>query len=307
MAVPVLLVTGFLGAGKTSAINHILRAPHGLRLAALVNDFGAINIDAELVGGSADGVVDLRNGCICCSLQGDMLRSIAGLLRRDPKPEGIVIETSGVSDPAEIVRSLLDPVIFKEAALEAVVCLADARALADGPMEDDALARSQLLAADFIALNKVDLVSPAELADVRARLARLKPNHVVFDITQGALPIEALLGTPAAPRHTPGNRLAAGVVTPRFESMSWTAGAPLSMQLFQAAIGRLAPRLVRAKGVLRFTGQANPMVFQMVGRRATLAAADPAAPAGSRLVLIAEAGALDQPAATAALEACLQT
>ena len=97
MPVPILLVTGFLGAGKTTVVNHLLAHAEGRRIAAVVNDFGAINIDAELIEGASDGVVSLANGCICCTLEGDLLRTLAALLRRDPRPEFIVIETSGVA------------------------------------------------------------------------------------------------------------------------------------------------------------------------------------------------------------------
>ena len=111
MPIPILLVTGFLGAGKTTLVNRILQQADGRRIAAVVNDFGAINIDAELIAGAEDGVVSLADGCICCSLEGDLLRTLANLLRRSPRPEAIVIETSGVADPEDIIRNLMDPVI----------------------------------------------------------------------------------------------------------------------------------------------------------------------------------------------------
>ena len=126
MPVPILLVTGFLGAGKTTVVNHLLAHAEGRRIAAVVNDFGAINIDAELIAGASDGVVSLSNGCICCSLEGDLLRTLAALLRRDPRPEFIVIETSGIADPSDIVRNLMDPLIWREAPLETVLCVVDA-------------------------------------------------------------------------------------------------------------------------------------------------------------------------------------
>ncbi|MBN8943988.1 MAG: GTP-binding protein [Rhizobiales bacterium] len=310
MAVPVLLVTGFLGAGKTTLINHLLTSADGRRLAAVVNDFGAINIDAELVAGAADGVVSLANGCICCSLQGDLLRTLSRLLRRDPPPDGIVIETSGVSDPAEIVQNLLDPVIWREAALEAVIALADARALTDDPaMLDDALCRSQIAAADIIVLNKADLVNPDELARARALLAPLRPERMIFDVTEGRIAPELAFGAePHAPRAPGTGTRAHGFSTPRFETMSWTAEAPLSLARFQAVIGKLSPKLVRAKGFVAFREQAGrPMLFQLVGERATLGPA----PAGHtdaapvRLVLIAENGKLDMDATRAMLEECI--
>src|SRR6201991_1437365 len=147
MSVPVVLVAGFLGAGKTTVVNHLLAHADGRRIAAVVNDFGAINIDAELIAGASDGVVSLSNGCICCTLEGDLLRTLATLLRRNPRPEYIVIETSGIADPADIVRNLMDPVIWQEAPLETVLCVFDATT-SPAKLHDDALLRSQLKAAD---------------------------------------------------------------------------------------------------------------------------------------------------------------
>jgi G3E family GTPase len=148
MPVPILLVTGFLGVGKTTLVNHVLAQAAGRRIAAVVNDFGAINIDAELIEGASDGVVSLANGCICCTLEGDLLRTLASLLRRTPRPDAIVVETSGVADPADIVRNLMDPVIFREAPLETVLCVVDAVGTVS---LDDELLRSQVQAADVVA------------------------------------------------------------------------------------------------------------------------------------------------------------
>src|SRR5258708_8285710 len=165
MPVPILLVTGFLGAGKTTIVNHLLAHADGRRIAAVVNDFGAINIDAELIAGASDGVVSLSNGCICCSLEGDLLRTLSTLLRRDPRPEYIVIETSGVADPSDILRNLLDPVILREAPLETVPCVMGA---ATPPAAlDDALMRSQLRVADIVALRKLDLPDAVAAAPMR--------------------------------------------------------------------------------------------------------------------------------------------
>jgi cobalamin biosynthesis protein CobW len=306
VAVPILLVTGFLGAGKTTLINQLLTEPGGRRLAAIVNDFGAINIDAELLAGATDGLVSLKNGCICCSLQGDLLRTLATILRRAPVPDGIVIETSGVSDPAEIVRALLDPVIWREAALDAVICVADARYLTDRPaLREDPLWQSQIRAADFVALNKTDLVSPAECAAVRAGLAGFKPDRVIFDVEQARVPPELLF---SAGLHQAGMAPGRAVFsTPRFESMTWRAPRALSLPRFQAAIGRLAGRVIRAKGILLFQEQpGRPMLFQLVGERATISPTAAGADGQPvRLVLIAENGSLQAEQTTALLESCL--
>ena len=193
MPVPILLVTGFLGAGKTTVVNHLLAHAEGRRIAAVVNDFGAINIDAELIAGASDGVVSLSNGCICCSLEGDLLRTLATLLRRDPRPEFIVIETSGIADPADIVRNLMDPVIWREAPLETVLCVVDATANAE--TLNDALLRSQLRAADIVALSKVDMADAAACAQLRDVIRAQRPAAVLVDAPQWRSP-----GGAAVPR-----------------------------------------------------------------------------------------------------------
>src|ERR1700722_6520298 len=174
MSVPVVLVAGFLGAGKTTVVNHLLAHAGGRRIAAVVNDFGAINIDAELITGASDGVVSLSNGCICCSLQSDLLRTLAALLRRDPRPEFIVIETSGVADPADIVRNLMDPLIWREAPLETVLCVV--AATTPEAMLADPLLRSQLRTADVVALTKLDLAGSAEVVAVRDAVRAVRPG-----------------------------------------------------------------------------------------------------------------------------------
>ncbi|TGD99438.1 CobW family GTP-binding protein [Methylobacterium nonmethylotrophicum] len=308
MSVPVVLVAGFLGAGKTTLVNALLRDPGGRRIAALVNDFGAIDVDADLLGLSNDGVVSLRNGCICCSLQGDLMRSLTRLLRRDPAPDAIVIETSGAADPAEIVRQLLDPVIFAATPLETVVTVVDARHLADRPdLFEDGLWRAQVAGGDLCVLAKTDLVDASDLARVRADLARHKPPRLTFDAP--ALPAADLLfsgeGRPPegrAPARLP--RLAAAADL--FESVSFTAQRPLSLPRFQAAVGRLAPRLLRAKGFVTFDHQPDrPMLFQLVGTRATLVPTAVTGDLAARLVLIARAGDLDRDRAAAWLDAAV--
>ncbi|MBR1193781.1 GTP-binding protein [Bradyrhizobium sp. AUGA SZCCT0160] len=307
MAVPVVLVAGFLGAGKTTVVNHLLAHAGGRRIAAVVNDFGAINIDAELITGAADGVVSLSNGCICCSLEGDLLRTLAGLLRRDPRPEFIVIETSGVADPQDIVRNLMDPVIWREAPLETVLCVVDATtSLA---RFDDALLRSQIRAADVIALSKVDLADAASHTPVRDAIRAIRPTAVLVDAPHGEVPMALLF--PSDPDRAPvprqpGQRRPA---TDRFEALSWTSERPLSLARLQAAINRLAPKLARAKGLFESVEQPGRlMLLQFAGGRATLAPGGPPA-AGmprTRMVFVAEIGVLSRAEIDGIMEGCIE-
>jgi len=306
MSVPVVLVAGFLGAGKTTVVNYLLAHAGGKRIAAVVNDFGAINIDAELITGAADGVVSLSNGCICCSLEGDLLRTLAGLLRRDPRPEMIVIETSGVADPMDIVRNLMDPLVWREAPLETVLCVVDAT----GPvtMLDDALLRSQVRAADVVALTKVDLVDAASCARVRDAVRAMRPAAVLVDAPHGEVPIALLfpgdVDRMPVPREPGPRRPAAD----RFETLSWTSERSVSLSRLQAAIGRLAPKLARAKGLFETLEQPGKlMVFQLAGGRATLApVATPAAGMPrTRIVFVAELGVLSREEIDGIMQGCV--
>ena len=308
MSVPVVLVAGFLGAGKTTVVNHLLAHAGGKRIAAVVNDFGAINIDAELIVGAADGVVSLSNGCICCSLEGDLLRTLAGLLRRDPRPEVIVIETSGVADPTDIVRNLMDPMIWREAPLETVLCVVDATTPV--AMLDDALLRSQIRAADVVALSKVDLADAANHARVRDAVRAMRPAVVIVDAPHGEVPAALLFPSdvdrvPPAPRE-PGRRRPA---MDRFETMSWTSEQPVSLARLRQAIDRLAPKLARAKGLFDTVEQpGKSMVFQFAGGRATLAPGGTRA-AGiprTRIVFVAEIGVLSRAELDGIMQGCIE-
>lgn len=307
MPVPILLISGFLGAGKTTLINRLLCEAQGRRLAAVVNDFGAINIDAALLSSVSEDAISLKNGCICCSLLGDLLQTLSMILRRDPAPDGIVIETSGVSNPAEIVRTLLDPVIWKEAALDAVICVVDARSLIDEPsMQDDALWQSQLAAADFIALSKTDLVSEAERHHLRARTLGRKADHAIYDMIAGRLPSEFLFSTDLNRAPTVASTVSK-LTRPAFQTMSWTSRVPLVMSRFQEVVNQHAGVLVRAKGFVTFVERPDEaMLFQLVGSRATITRA-PVRPPGAeaaQLVFIAKSGMLDQSVLTTSLDRC---
>jgi G3E family GTPase len=295
MIVPVLLVAGYLGAGKTTLLNHLLAHPGGRRIAAVVNDFGAIDIDAGLLGTVSDGVVSLKNGCICCSLQGDLLRTLASVIKRASPPDVIVIETSGISDPAEIIRNLMDPVIFKVAPLETVVTLVDARRVLDEPqLAQDALWRSQLRAADFVLLTKTDLLEGEERGQIVEIVGKHKPASVVFDVVEGVVAPDLLFSRTVtdvrpAPRPAPS-------VSEPFASVSWTSQSPLSLTRFQQVVSTLAARTLRMKGVLSFTEHSGqPMLFQCVGARATLSASPLPPPDGltAQLVLIGREGEID--------------
>ena len=173
--IPVTVLTGYLGAGKTTLLNRILSEPHGKRYAVVVNEFGEIGIDNELVIGADEEVFEMNNGCICCTVRGDLIRIIEGLMKRKGRFDAIIVETTGLADPAPVAQTFfVDEDVREAARLDAVVTVADAKWLAQR-LRDAPEAKNQIAFADVIILNKTDLVSPAELREVEARIRAINP------------------------------------------------------------------------------------------------------------------------------------
>ncbi|HMJ42062.1 MAG TPA: GTP-binding protein [Pseudolabrys sp.] len=173
--IPVTVLTGYLGAGKTTLLNRILSEPHGKKYAVIVNEFGEIGIDNELVVNADEEVFEMNNGCICCTVRGDLVRIIDGLMRRKGKFDAIIVETTGLADPAPVAQTFfMDEQVGARTRLDAVVTVADAKWLKDR-LKDAPEAKNQIAFADVILLNKTDLVTPAELSEVEARIRAINP------------------------------------------------------------------------------------------------------------------------------------
>ena len=173
--IPVTVLTGYLGAGKTTLLNRILSEPHGKRYAVVVNEFGEIGIDNELVIGADEEVFEMNNGCICCTVRGDLIRIIEGLMKRKGRFDAIIVETTGLADPAPVAQTFfVDEDVKTVARLDAVVTVADAKWLA-ARLRDAPEAKNQIAFADVIIINKTDLVTPAELREVEARIRAINP------------------------------------------------------------------------------------------------------------------------------------
>ena len=192
--IPVTVLTGYLGAGKTTLLNRILSEPHGKKFAVIVNEFGEIGIDNELVVNADEEVFEMNNGCICCTVRGDLVRIIDGLMRRKGKFDAIIVETTGLADPAPVAQTFfMDEAVGAKTKLDAVVTVADAKWLQDR-LTDAPEAKNQIAFADVIVVNKTDLVSPDELAEVEGRIRAINPYATLHRTQRAQVDIAAVLG-----------------------------------------------------------------------------------------------------------------
>jgi len=191
---PVTVLTGYLGAGKTTLLNRILSEQHGHKYAVIVNEFGEIGIDNDLIVGADEEVFEMNNGCICCTVRGDLIRIIEGLMKRKGKFDAIIVETTGLADPAPVAQTFfVDQEIADESRLDAIVTVADAKFLA-ARLKDAPEAKNQIAFADVVIVNKTDLVTPAEIEEVEARIRGINPYAKIHRAVKCNVPLDAVLG-----------------------------------------------------------------------------------------------------------------
>ena len=191
--IPVTVLTGYLGAGKTTLLNRILSESHGKRYAVIVNEFGEIGIDNDLIVESDEEIYEMNNGCVCCTVRGDLIRVVEGLMRRPGRFDAIVVETTGLADPVPVAQTFfMDDDVRSKTRLDAVVALVDAKHL-PLRLKDSHEAEDQIAFADVVVLNKTDLVTPDELRDVEAAVRAINPTAKIHRTTRSGVPLDQVL------------------------------------------------------------------------------------------------------------------
>src|SRR5919205_719017 len=191
--IPVTVLTGYLGSGKTTLLNRILSETHGKRFAVIVNEFGEVGIDNDLIVDADEEVFEMNNGCICCTVRGDLIRIIEGLMRRRGKFDAIIVETTGLADPAPVAQTFfMDDAVGAKTKLDAVVTVADAKWLRDR-LRDAPEAKNQIAFADVILINKTDLVTAEELREVEARIRAINPYATLHRTQRAQIPLNEVL------------------------------------------------------------------------------------------------------------------
>lgn len=176
--IPVTVLTGFLGAGKTTLLNHLLSQKHGYKCAIIINEFGAISIDNQLVVGVDEEILELNNGCLCCRVRGDLIKSLEGLIQKQKRFDHVLIETTGLADPSPVVHTFKASGLAETMRLDGIITVVDARHV-EKELEDGPEPTAQIAFADVILLNKTDLVTPADLERIEERIRRMNSLAVI--------------------------------------------------------------------------------------------------------------------------------
>lgn len=272
---PVTVLTGFLGAGKTTLLNRILSEQHGRKYAVIVNEFGEVGIDNDLIVNADEEIFEMNNGCICCTVRGDLIRILEGLMKRADTFDGIIVETTGLADPAPVAQTFfVDDDVRERTKLDAIVTVVDAKHVL-GEIDTAPEVLEQLAFADVVVLNKTDLVNAEELALVEARIRKINPLATVHHAERCNLPLDQVLGRDAFNLHHV-LEIEPGFLTEdhahdhdeEVGSLSLLSDEPMDQRMFSTWIRQVTQvfgaGILRMKGIIAFKDDPERFVVQGV-------------------------------------------
>lgn len=305
---PVTVITGFLGSGKTTLLNQILQNAENLKIAVLVNEFGDIDIDSQLLVSIDEDMVELSNGCICCTINDDLVQAVYRVLERSDRVDYLIVETTGVADPLPIILTFLGTDLREMTRLDSVITLIDSENFTSSHFESSA-ALNQLVYGDILILNKTDLVTDTKLQELEAFIATLKKDARIFKADRAQVPLPLILDIAELngnaysqdlqkSRHNNGHDHQDGhdhshpesiesnhLENDGFMSITFKTERPLRIHQFQSFLDSLPPTVFRGKGILWFKESYLRHIFQLSGKRCSLET-DRKPPNGNQLVLI---------------------
>lgn len=275
---PVTIIGGFLGAGKTTLVRRVLKEPEGRRLGVLVNDFGALNIDAEVISEILPDVLSLKNGCVCCNINADLIGGVRRLLSSKAPPDHIIIETSGVSQPRRVAETFFSNALKGAVELDGIICLPDCLSFPELSYEETEFAIDQAAVADITVLNKIDVASRKAIDEVRGILCGAQPHMRILEAAHAGIPSEIIFGPKDRRRPDLNARRAAFTASfvtqshgDTFLAWAWQSDHLLDLAAFRVAVKQFPLSVYRAKGLLSFASvPGERALFQLVGKRSSL-------------------------------------